>query len=238
VNLPKNFQEKEEPVKFSFRKEGDVVFIQYKGVKLPDQAMIGTAILRELLKSIDQCPVTLVFHLENDAGTEPYLKATLTSTHITLETQDNHFNFDAELRDQDNQILAISTTLVVQDPTSAGQESHSKTLPHLKELFSFALSYFEVQGYDIKVLLASWHSPLQYPKSWPISTNHQLFFKNYDPAKRNHEKAALLTPTGKLASREGFSQVIFPVLGFQPSHIFRVEELVIVYFCKPDFKMK
>lgn len=112
-------------------------------------------------------------------------------------------------------------------PTKLQQQGYST------QIFEDAINHFKNQGKIVNGIQGRWLSSSTYEGG--MSTNLKSFIDDYIYNGKTFEEAALNTPTGKIASRKGFTKVvkgdwdILDIGGNRPAEIYWIE----IKFIKP-----
>ncbi len=129
------------------------------------------------------------------------------SEKFILKINYNEYNFDVSYGasctfnahlDEDG-ILSMDAYLV---KFKGEEQTRHPYMPHFNKLFSAALNYYSRQGRPVKGVYGSW-----LPSNNDNVQINYLVYENGLHAGLTPQEAALLTPTGKVASKYGFTKV-------------------------------
>jgi hypothetical protein len=142
----------------------------------------------------------------------------------SVSVRDKNYQFEARITD--DLILSIDAYLSRYDLN--GEARRSMVMPHYSYLLPFAVKYFEQLGFPVKGVKGVWATEYSDAESTNLRIYQEAWAQGATPTE-----AALLTPAGKVASRNGFREVVW---GDHPSLKFNGLTGVEVTFYKelPD----
>lgn len=177
------------------------------GTRSPETHLITGATEEEGRQAVE---VALSRHMVRDRAVfeaEPYIRKLFFEPHTgetvtTSYTDDSWsvssggYSLNATL-DQKRAILELEAELT--KPAKDGSTTRHPLLPRYSTLMKLSVDYFEGLGFNVQAILGAWA-----PDYGGQPNTNWVVYQEAIARGQTREAAALLTPTGKIASRLGF----------------------------------
>ncbi|HLD01787.1 MAG TPA: hypothetical protein VJC10_02825 [Patescibacteria group bacterium] len=123
---------------------------------------------------------------------------------IAVAPPENDYWFNADVQGDGKLFLSARLLSRAKD----GSYVKHPLMPNLTRLVELSIQYFHSMGKDIKAIQGAWNTRVTVGGRNPIPNTNFTIFREQQLLGKTPQEAALMTPTGKVASRLGFSNVI------------------------------